>query len=186
MEIQYSCQNEQRKNLIAEPKDKDGNPLSPQINGIDYLEIATLDQKTINIYFIHPLPGQTNPVPPAGQELTTDNFLISGGERIKNISVTQIKSVQNNLIKIVVNQPGDFSLYTLQLIVSSGIKDPPPGFDPQLSSIDFSFKVACPNEFDCKIEDECPPENYIEPEIDYLAKDYNSFRRLILDRLRYL
>ena len=29
---------------------------------------------------------------------------------------------------------------------------PPPGFDPQLSSIDFSFKVDCPSEFDCQSE----------------------------------
>lgn len=186
MEVRYSCKNEQRKNFIAEPADSNGNPVSPQINGIDYLEIGTLDQKTINIYFIHPLHGQPDPVPPAGQELTIENFVITGGERIKNIKVTEIKSVQNNLIKIVVNQPGDFSTYTLSLIVSSGLEDPPPGFDLQLSSIDFSFKVACPNYFDCKIENECPPENYIQPEIDYLAKDYNSFRRLILDRLSVL
>jgi len=53
----------------------------------------------------------------------------------------------------------------------------------QLSRIDFSFKVDCPSEFDCKQDLICPPENFEEPEINYLAKDYSSFRRLMLDRL---
>ena len=50
----------------------------------------------------------------------------------------------------------------------------------------FSFKVDCPSEFDCAtrgpIEEPEPPA----PQIDYLAKDYASFRRLMLDRLAVL
>src|SRR5262249_19370055 len=32
----------------------------------------------------------------------------------------------------------------------------------------------------------CPPPEFVEPEINYLAKDYSSFRRLLLDRLSTL
>ena len=186
MSILYYCKNKQRKNFVIEQLDPDGNPIPNKINGIDYLEIASSDQKTINIFFIHPLPGQPNEVPPNGEILTVNNIVISGGERIKNIKVKEIKSVADNLLKIVVDQAGDFSTYTLSLILSSGFADPPPGFDPLLSSIDFSFKVTCPNDFDCKIDEECPPEVYPQPNIDYLAKDYNSFRRLMLDRMNIL
>ena len=56
-------------------------------------------------------------------------------------------------------------------------------FDPALSAIQFSFKVGCPSEFDCKPKTVCPPEKLTKPEINYLAKDYPSFRRLMLDRL---
>ena len=35
------------------------------------------------------------------------------------------------------------------------------------------------------LERVCPPEPRVEPEIDYLAKDYGSFRRLMLDRLAH-
>src|SRR5260370_16589713 len=45
------------------------------------------------------------------------------------------------------------------------------------------FKAACPSDLDCKSEAVCPPEKRDEPEINYLAKDYASFRQLILDRL---
>ena len=44
---------------------------------------------------------------------------------------------------------GDFSRYTLHLRASSGSDQPPGGFDPRLSSIEFSFKVECPSDFDC-------------------------------------
>jgi hypothetical protein len=186
LENHFSCKNKQRRNLIAEPVDADQNPITPKINGIDYLEIGSLDQVTINLYFIHHLPGQTDEVPQAAPALKKENFLITGGERIKNIKVEEIKSTSGNLIKIAVNQPGDFSTYTLSLITSPTNTEPPTGFDTQLSTIDFSFKVTCPNDFDCKVEPECPPENFVQPEIDYLAKDYNSFRGLMLDRLSIL
>ncbi|HYX41652.1 MAG TPA: hypothetical protein VE821_08145, partial [Pyrinomonadaceae bacterium] len=61
--------------------------------------------------------------------------------------------------------------------------EPPDGFDPILSAVDFSFKVACPSEFDCRTEQTCPPEPLVRPEINYLAKDYASFRQLMLDRM---
>ena len=60
---------------------------------------------------------------------------------------------------------------------------PFPGFDPRYAAVEFSFKPGCPAELDCKIVCVCPPEKSDEPEINYLAKDYASFRQLILDRL---
>src|SRR5262249_25242895 len=57
-------------------------------------------------------------------------------------------------------------------------------FDPQLAEVPFSFKAACASDFDCRpVDGSAPPEAISEPRIDYLAKDYASFRRLMLDRL---
>src|SRR6185436_19261624 len=36
---------------------------------------------------------------------------------------------------------------------------------------------------DCKPRPDCPPPQRSEPDINYLARDYASFRQLILDRL---
>ena len=44
---------------------------------------------------------------------------------------------------------GDFSTYTLSIVANSGSDEPPADFDPRLSSIEFSFKVECPADFDC-------------------------------------
>src|SRR5262249_49678844 len=77
---------------------------------------------------------------------------------------------------ITVDKPGDFSTYTLRLVNVENI-------DPRYQSADFSFKVNCPSDADCAPACECEPQELEEPEINYLAKDYGSFRQLILDRL---
>ena len=183
MDRQFHCKNKNRRNAVGFPKDADGNPIAPNLNGIDYLEVKSVDQKTLKIYFLHNLPGETNPVPPPpAQALTKENIRIDGGVRISTIQVESI-SASEKILTVVVNQAGDFSYYTLRLITSPTDLTPPAGFDPQLSMVRFSFKVSCPSEFDCKAQRPCPSVVLDEPEINYLAKDYGSFRRLILDRL---
>src|SRR5262249_33499487 len=45
-------------------------------------------------------------------------------------------------------------------------------------------KVECPSDFDCETPQICPPADQANtPQINYLAKDYASFRNLMLDRL---
>jgi hypothetical protein len=72
-------------------------------------------------------------------------------------------------------------------MATSALDDaPPPGFDPMLCAIDFGFKVECPSDFDCAPQHVCPQDLADVLVIDYLARDYPSFRRLILDRLSQL
>jgi len=178
MKAQYRCQNQNRAKLIV------GKPL----NGIDFLEVAG-DQKTLKVTFVNPLVAP----------LTPANLLISGGLRIKGATLATVEgserviaegelrvasiSVAGNELTVQVNQPGDFSTYTLRLVTSLVNLLPPTGYDRQLGAVDFSFKVDCPSDFDCAPASNCPPEALAEPEINYLAKDYASFRRLLLDRL---
>jgi hypothetical protein len=60
---------------------------------------------------------------------------------------------------------------------------PMDGFDVRYSSVCFNFKVNCPTDLDCKAQNKCAPIVRVQPEINYLAKDYASFKQLILDRL---
>jgi hypothetical protein len=76
--------------------------------------------------------------------------------------------------------PGDFSNYTLTL--------QSPNLDPFFASAVFSFKARCPSDLDCKeTTPPCPPLQADVPPIDYLAKDFLSFRQALLDfsSLRY-
>jgi hypothetical protein len=177
MSTQYSCQKPQRRAVVL-AGDSKGNPI---INGIDYLEVSG-DQKTLSVTFLFALPGQTGGVP-ASPALTSDNILITGGVRITGIEVSGPVTSAGKVLTVGVNAPGDFSTYTLSLVSSATNSAPPAGFDPQLSSVDFSFKVACPSDFDCQQVSTCPPPSLPTAQIDYLAKDYGSFRQLILDRL---
>lgn len=144
------------------------------MNGLDYLEVSD-DQRRLTVYFLGSAP----------EEITPENVRITGGERIRDIRVTDIEvhpqsdPEQDSCMVVTVDKPGDFSTYTLCLI------DLPhdASFDPRYRCVDFNFKAACRTELDCKSSPLCPPEPRREPEINYLAKDYASFRRLILDRL---
>ncbi len=142
------------------------------LNGIDFLEVRHPAQTTLDITFIKS---------PAG--LTPQNFRIEGGVRITNITVTGAP-VNGNVVSLSIDRPGDFSTYVLRVVAGPGDDLPPAGYDSQLCAVEFSFKVACPSDFDCAPLDECPPESPEMAEIDYLAKDYASFRRLMLDRMR--
>lgn len=176
METQFRCQNERRRKKVEELK---------TLNGIDYLEVATLDQKTLKVFFIHNLPGEVDPVPAAAPALTKGNVIIEGGVRKTGIRVDSL-SASKSVLTVKVSDRGDFSTYTLRIVTSPTSLAPPSGFDPQLSAIDFSFKVECPSEFDCEQSTVCPPERLVQPEINYLAKDYASFDRLMLDRISTL
>jgi hypothetical protein len=87
------------------------------------------------------------------------------------------------VLTVEVEEAGDFSIYTLSLVSGPHDPNPPDEIDPRLAAVDFSFKVECPSDFDCAPKHICPPEPRTQPEINYLAKDYGSFRKLILDRM---
>jgi hypothetical protein len=183
MGTQYLCKSKERREAVRNTLNDEGQPI---LNGMDFLEVDPATQQTLTLRFIHNLPGaSSNPVPPA-PVLTAANIRITGGVRVKQIDVLNVVLVGDDTLDISVSAPGDFSNYTLSLITSQEDPTPPLGFDPQLSEIDFSFKVACPNDFDCKPFDACLPDWSAGPEINYLAKDYASFRRLMLDRMAIL
>lgn len=167
MSSQYFCCDEKRQNKVNKHK---------TLNGIAYLEVMD-DQLTLHVHFIK--AKYLN-------KLKKENILIEGGERIKNIGVQDIAILSSNILQVKVDKAGDFSAYALKLVKESTVPEPPKGFDPVLSSIAFSFKVACTGDFDCSPKTACPPQPAIQPDINYLAKDYASFRQLMLDRMSML
>lgn len=102
---------------------------------------------------------------------------------------------KDNVLVVRTHEAGDFSTYCLRLVNSAAQAEQDPfevtevmtGFDPQLAAVDFCFKVECGPDFDCAPEPpDCPQPAPTPPPINYLAKDYGSFRTTILDRLSQL
>lgn len=196
----YKCCDEKRKAAVL------GNPT---LNGIDYLEVLGFDAQPLGLAPQTILLVRCLKAAPA--TLTPANILITGGESITNIKAifvtpastppatmtaaqqSYFTSLPNaaDVLMIGVSSPGDFSPYTLRVVNSATEASEDPfevtevlaGFDPQLAEVEFSFKVECPPFFDCKPVAECPPNLAPPPRINYLAKDYGSFRTVILDRL---
>lgn len=101
-------------------------------------------------------------------------------------------------MRVFVDKYGDFSTYSLRVIdIDHDTKKPRysdtepktllpmHGFDPRYSTVEFTFKASCRSDLDCKAPSSCAPFVGLNaaPEINYLAKDFSSFRQLILDRL---
>ena len=190
----YSCCNENRRDLVRSES---------TLNGIDFLEVldraapsATPRQCTLLVRLLRPAAG-----------LAAENVAIEGGERITAIralwahpadaippadlgpeDASFFAGLPEAAATLVVrtDAAGDYSAYRLRLVRSRTDPSPHAGFDPPLAAIDFSFKVECPTDFDCQDDHRCAPEPGEAPDIDYLAKDYASFRRLMLDRLSLL
>src|SRR5262249_29240201 len=115
MDTQYRCQNEERRRLVGATEDAGGNPITPKLNGIDYLEVTPGDQKTRTVFFLHNLPGQPNPIPPAAPALTKANVVIEGGARVQGIKLDADPVAANNVLTVSVDQAGDYSTYTLRI-----------------------------------------------------------------------
>ena len=101
---------------------------------------------------------------------------ISGGTRIVGIKPTAAAMETTRRMRVDVDVPGDFSPYVLELPEH-------PDLDPVRRSVVFSFMASCPTDVDCREPCVCPPPELVEPLLDYLAKDYASFRRLLVDLL---
>ena len=133
-------------------------------------------QKRLELHFIKPL---ANPILPS-------NILIKEGERVTDITVEAIVATADpEVIEIQLSDRGNFSIYTLCLRKDQTGDEFMDGFDKILTSLDFSFKVECDTDVDCKpSENDCSEVKTDTPtDINYLAKDYASFRQLMLDRM---
>ena len=190
----YRCCDEHRRARV------DAHPL---LNGIDWLEVLDADapagsprQQTLLLRLL-------KAVPPA---LAVDNLRIEGGERIRGIGIEwiapaaspppQASAVEaalfaalpeaDHVLVVRTDQAGDHSTYTLRLTAAGSDTLPPGDFDPRLSAVDFAFKVECPSDFDCAPRRDCPSGPSPQPDLNYLARDYESLRRLVIDRLSTL
>ncbi|TQV82476.1 putative baseplate assembly protein [Exilibacterium tricleocarpae] len=174
------CRSEMRRERVRRQQ---------QLNGLDYLEVGELSgdepslagQRLLRVYFLGKAPVA----------LTPANVKIEGGSRIRDINVVSVdvhtyRSVElDDYMLVSVDRAGDFSSYTLRVVErrEDGQWQPHSAFDPRYDRLVFSFKADCPGDLDCLPAPPCPVEPVGEPDINYLAKDYGSFRQLILDRL---
>ena len=166
---------------------------STTTNGVNFVEVASADQTQLRVHFLNTvsLRGTLAPATPV---------TITGGEVIQTVPVNPVDEATawsadsdgRPVLSVSVPAPGDFSLYTLTVSTVSpagGV----PVLDPFLDAATFAFKVNCPAAVDADGEAgtagqaALPGLATTDPAIDYLAKDFASFRRALSDfsALRY-
>ena len=158
-----------------------------QLNGLDYLEVddgpTGGDGPVLTVYFL----GKVDPEIEKSIKRDRRHVRIEGGRRIKGLQVrgVEIQSSQepdrDDYMKVHLDRKGDFSTYVLS-VVEPETGRPMTGFAPRYSRLEFAFEGDT-SDVDCKPQEVSTTPQYEEPRLDYLAKDYASFRRLILDRM---
>ena len=148
---------------------------SPTLNGIDFVEISNPDQKTLLVHFINQVELDAT---------TVTDITIAGGETIPTVkinnSIWSKDAAGDIFLTLTVDQPGDFSRYILTLKSDK--------LDRFFAEVSFSFKALCDSTLDCITPPvDCPTLPDDRPPIDYLAKDFLSFRQALFDfsALRY-
>src|SRR6266567_3063386 len=94
---------------------------STTLNGIDFVEIASSDQKTLRVHFLNAVALQG----------TITNVEITGGEILSTIVPNPINNAtdwttdaeKRPVLTLSVPAPGDFSSYTLTLTGDSNVLD---------------------------------------------------------------
>ena len=106
---------------------------------------------------------------------------ICGGENPGQIQVTQVAAGADDVTLRLTLQPiGDYSTYRLGLVLSHGVLHG--RFDPLFATLAFKFRPGCFNT-NC-----APARSYsvapTQPVIDYLARDFDSFKHLLINAMR--
>jgi len=175
----YLCCDDQRRALLLGSQ--------APITGIDYIEVeqgATVaDKSFIRVSLVKPLPQ--------GTALTGQNFVIDGGVRFPAPEIDpQIAPIAGATagyeLTLPGGQPTDFSTYSLRLVEGVAKTAIPAFIDPRLATVEFSFKIDCSGDLDCAPTATEAPTLPPDPPFDYRTRDYQGFRRLMLDRLSAL
>lgn len=170
----YFCCDERRRDAVRS---------SANLNGIDFLEVVDSDaptaadrQRILHVHFLKT---------PAPAGIVAANVVIEGGDRIGGVKADKL-TYEGDVVAVHLNAYGDYSTYRLRLVKADASTFDATQLDPLFASVAFSFKVECPSDFDCAGVPDYPPFMPPGPEINYLAKDYATYRQLMLDRLSVL
>ncbi len=155
-----------------------------RLNGIDAVEAGD-DGLTLTVTFLGKAPHGLGP----------QHIRIDGGRRITGIRAVRISVEReedpelDDRICVTLDRAGDTSRYRLSVVAADPYgrpgTEPYPGFEQRYHGADFSFWPNCPTPFDgVDGEAAAEPDGFpATPVIDYTARDDDTIRRLLLDRL---
>ena len=151
--------------------------------GIDYVYVHK-DQVTLDVYFHY--KSEPPPAIPGDllSGLNTERIKIHLTKQGRSQGIIPVAGIQwingNTVLRITTEYPGGFADYSIDIEHSN--------VDSYYNDVVFSFKAGCESDLDCKKkEHECPEEEPVDFPVDYLARDFLSFRKALLDfaSLRY-
>ncbi|WP_328367613.1 putative baseplate assembly protein [Streptomyces sp. NBC_00445] len=153
-----------------------------QLNGVDAVEVSD-DGLLLTVTFLGKAPHGLGP----------ENVRIDGGRRITGITAVDVSVEReedpelDDRLYVTLDRAGDTSRYRFALVETDPYgrpgTEPYRGFDQRYHSASFAFRPDCPTPFDCKDDHPQEPDFPDTPVVDYTARDYDTIRKLLLDRL---
>ncbi|GGN64310.1 hypothetical protein GCM10010112_24390 [Actinoplanes lobatus] len=148
-------------------------------NGVDEIEVSD-DGLRLSVTFLGRAPADLGP----------GNIRIDGGRRVTGVTAVEVEVEHagdpelDDRLHVTVDRAGDTSRYRLSIVETDAYGRPGtrpyPGFDQRYHGAGFRFRPQCAPPF------EPPPPDRVRPPapvIDYTARDYDTIRRLLLDRM---
>jgi hypothetical protein len=144
------------------------------LTGIAFVYVHA-DQVTLDVFFLNRPAALSSPLPGSIAPTTVRIHSIDSGQPDVAISgLSWAVADGRDVLRLTTVEPGGFALYQLH------IDDP--RIDPFFNDVRFSFKANCDSNLDCAPPGhECSPEGSTDFPVDYLARDFWSFRRALLD-----
>ncbi|WP_329433666.1 putative baseplate assembly protein [Streptomyces sp. NBC_01280] len=153
-----------------------------QLNGVDCVEVGD-DGLLLTVLFLGKAPHGLGP----------ENVRVDGGRRITGITAVDVSVEReedpelDDRLYVTLDRAGDTSEYVFSLVETDPYgrpgTEPFRGFDQRYHRASFSFRPDCPTPFDCKEAEPQETDFPDAPVIDYTARDYDTIRKLLLDRL---
>ena len=159
--------------------------------GVEFVQVVDkCDQRVLRIYFLTDTLELRPPFEDVGdvsvipEPLTPDLIRIYSprGEAPDvlldpdpaNMLWAEDTAACRRYLEVVVREPGTFTDYRLNIDDSR--------IDSVFNDVAFSFKVGCDDDLDCaEPTPECIPPDLVDFPVDYLARDFTSFRNALLD-----
>jgi len=154
--------------------------------GMDFIYVYP-DQHLIDVYFHqHDASPQANEIL---SDLTVDDLLIESQlnlvpsfsdpnqlvkEVVQVVGIVWTSVDDRTVLRVAVAENGGYSPYTFKIQHAS--------IDHYFRQLVFSFKANCPSDLDCKQQAvKCNEPKEMDFPVDYTARDFNSFRRALLE-----
>ncbi|MCX4245556.1 baseplate J/gp47 family protein [Paraliomyxa miuraensis] len=165
-----------------------------RFTGIDFVQVVDkCDQARLRVFFltdprtlatpfedvgaatVDPIPVEASRVriySPRGE--APDVQLAPATDAPEGLRWIDDDATGRRVLEVTVAEPGTFTDYRLNIADAR--------IDRVFNDARFSFKAGCESRFDCATPlQECTPEPLVDYPVDYLARDFVSFRNALLD-----
>lgn len=165
------CRDSQRRQVLRDANRAAG--LNDRTwNGIDYVELdaSAGNLRCLRVEFLCGRPALIDP----------NQFQLRShlqGELVRLSNCAPCPCGTNAVLLCTEKDLCESASYTLTILRK------PNDIDPRFASYSFTAIRDGATDVDPKPQNDCPPAMYAEPQLNYLARDYASFRQLLLDRL---